>query len=377
MISTTGQKVAFIATSTAIGGMERVMADVARRLAADGVAIDIWLSPNIGEQETVAWFGARGVSARAHPAVPDIHQPRSWRSVLEFARFVSSLRVDTVNLHYGVGHISLKDVLAVRLAGRRCVVTVHAASGWGADDEPARRATRRAAALCGRVIVHSQAARAHLLAAGVSPAEIVCIPCGVEPPMRIPSQMEARAKLGAPQDAFVISAAARMVPEKGLDTLLEAMSDLRSLPTPIYLLIAGAGPDEIRLRGMGAALLGDRARFLGHLPDLSDVYAASDLFVLPSHMEGFGLVYLEAALHGVPSIGTNVGAIPEVIQDGVTGLLVPPRDSKALAAAIRSLIGDPKRIQAMGQAAKRRALADFGMDRMGEDYRRALLGQRS
>ncbi|BDI33775.1 glycoside hydrolase [Capsulimonas corticalis] len=375
MLNKNTRTVLFIATSTAVGGMERVMAGVAKRLAEDGVAVEVLLSPSGNEQEIVGWFGTRGVAARTHPAAPDVHQTLPWRQMMDFTRLAASLRVDAVNLHYGVGHISLKDVLAVRLAGRRCVATVHAAPGWGPEDRRVMRATRWASMLCDRVIAHSQATRAHLMAAGVASAKIACIPCGLEPPARTPTRAEARVKLGVCDEAFVVSAAARLVPEKGLDTLLEAVCDLRALAPPPLLLIAGAGPDDIRLRAMGARLLGDRVRFLGHVADLSEMYAASDVFALPSLMEGFGLVYLEAAQHGVPSIGTNVGAIPEVIQDGVTGALVPVGDAKALASSIRALACDPQRRQALGQAARRRVVSEFGMERMGEQYRRALFGR--
>jgi glycosyltransferase involved in cell wall biosynthesis len=120
-----------------------------------------------------------------------------------------------------------------------------------------------------------------------------------------------------------------------------------------------------------------RAIFLGRVPDTTDVYAASDLFVLPSHLEGFGLVFIEAAFHGVPSIGTNVGGVPYAIEDGKTGMLVPVKDDAAFAASIKKLWDHAALRQQMGEAARARACSEFTEARMAERYAAILTGKPS
>jgi glycosyltransferase involved in cell wall biosynthesis len=104
------------------------------------------------------------------------------------------------------------------------------------------------------------------------------------------------------------------------------------------------------------------------VPDTADLYAASDLFALPSYLEGFGLVYVEAAFHGVPSIGADMGGTREAILDGETGLLVPPGDRAALAGAIQRLRDDAVLRRRFGAAARARARARFAPARMADEY---------
>ena len=117
-----------------------------------------------------------------------------------------------------------------------------------------------------------------------------------------------------------------------------------------------------------------RAQFLGRVADTTDAYAAADLFVMPSREEGFGLVYIEAAFHGVPSIGCRVGGVPVAIHEGKTGLLIEPGDTGALSAAIQQLRCDEGLRLRMGSAARERALAEFTEATMAQRYEQVLLG---
>jgi glycosyltransferase involved in cell wall biosynthesis len=109
-------------------------------------------------------------------------------------------------------------------------------------------------------------------------------------------------------------------------------------------------------------------QFLGHVTDTGEYYAAADLFVLPSRHEPFGLVFVEAAQYGVPSIGTRVGGIPEAIEDGVTGLLVLPQNPGQLCDAIERLIQDSELRSRLGAAAQGRARQLFCEDTMVAAY---------
>ena len=153
---------------------------------------------------------------------------------------------------------------------------------------------------------------------------------------------------------------------KGLDDLIRAMP---SIPNARYVIV-GSGPMESEWRQLAAASgAGDRIVFVGEVPDadLPLYYAACDLFVLPANAraEAFGTVIVEALAAGRAVISTEVGTGTSWVNvDGQTGLVVPPRDPRALATAINSLLADPERRHALGQAARARALAEFTVDKM-------------
>jgi phosphatidylinositol alpha-1,6-mannosyltransferase len=141
---------------------------------------------------------------------------------------------------------------------------------------------------------------------------------------------------------------------KGVDTVLEALPRIRGqFPNVVYRVV-GDGTDRPRLEALSQHLgVTDCVRFLGRVGEerLHREYAASDLYVMPSPSEGFGIVFIEAASHRKPSVGARGGGTPEVIRDGVTGALVPPRDPAALATTILELLKSPERLRSLGDAA--------------------------
>ncbi len=152
---------------------------------------------------------------------------------------------------------------------------------------------------------------------------------------------------------------------KGLDTLIRALPRIHG-----RLRIVGIGPMEAEWRALAQETgVADRIEWLGEAPDeaLPGLYHAADLFVLPaSHpSEAFGLVQVEAMAAGLPVVCTELGTGTTYVNiDGVTGLVAPPRDPEALAAAINALIADPERRAAMGRAARERVEREFALDVM-------------
>jgi glycosyltransferase involved in cell wall biosynthesis len=112
--------------------------------------------------------------------------------------------------------------------------------------------------------------------------------------------------------------------------------------------------------------ISERVHFLGWREDAGALMAQLEIFVAPSLWEGFGLVFLEAMAQACPVIASRVSSIPEVVEDGVTGLLVPPNDAASLAEAIQSLLDDPSRAQAMGTAGRARLQTHFSEQKMIE-----------
>lgn len=174
---------------------------------------------------------------------------------------------------------------------------------------------------------------------------------------------EARARLGLPDDGPVISFVGKLVPRKGVDTLIEAMGILGRRPGGAPLLVA-AGIGEMRegLEERAAALgVADRVRFVGKVAhdEVGWWMAAGDLFVLPSLSEGLPTVVCEAMNCGRPVVATAVDGTPEIVRDGETGLLVPPGDAGALAAALARILDDPALAGRMGEAALRIGRAEY------------------
>ena len=362
-------KVLFVTTSDSIGGMGRTALDLARNFAARGWRVRSVFPHTAKSPALIEWARCQGAIAEANPAVRDIVDAHGLRDMRALRRLAAAGNPDVVNIHYGENYISLKDVIAVRLSGRRlCVVTVHHPVPWSSMNGRKRLMTRLATLLAHVVTVNSALMRDILVEAGVSAGKIRILPPGVQAPARLPDRAAARARLGLPADACVVSSLSRLVPHKGIGDLIEAAARVPDPRGKLMIAIAGEGEERAALETLAASRLSGRAVFLGHIPDTADLYAASDVFALPSHMEGFGLVYVEAAFHGVPSIGTRVGGVPDAVVDGETGLLVAPGDIVGLAATIERLRDDNALRRRLGETARARAGAELTDERMAERY---------
>ncbi|MCU1459501.1 MAG: glycosyltransferase, partial [Actinomycetia bacterium] len=167
----------------------------------------------------------------------------------------------------------------------------------------------------------------------------------------------------------VVLGLSRLVPRKGFDVLLEAAA-----PLDCDVEIGGAGRDRARLERIGRKLgFGDRLRFTGRVPDaaLPALYRSADVFAMLCRdrwggleAEGFGIVFLEAAACGVPAVAGRSGGSHEAVVDGETGFVVDPRDVDAVRAAIAGLLDDPARRDALGAAARERAVAGFAYEHL-------------
>jgi glycosyltransferase involved in cell wall biosynthesis len=170
---------------------------------------------------------------------------------------------------------------------------------------------------------------------------------------------------------------ARLVPEKDMETLLRAVDLVRREEPSFQLEIAGDGVCLPQLRALAVALnLGDHVRFLGPTRDVPALLARAQLFVLSSISEGVSLTLLEAMATGLAVVATNVGGNSEVVADGETGLLVPPRDPAGLAAAMLRLRRDPVERTRLGQAGRERVEEHFDVRRMVANYEELYLGRR-
>jgi glycosyltransferase involved in cell wall biosynthesis len=175
----------------------------------------------------------------------------------------------------------------------------------------------------------------------------------------------ARRRLGIMDEALVIGAAGRLERVKDLDTLLDAFAIVRARVPDARLVIAGGGTERLRLEQHVSELGLQRAVcFTGHCDDVRALLPAFDVFVNSSISEGVSLTILEAMASRLPVVATRVGGTPEVVEDGVTGVLVPARAPEQLAQAILQLAPQQPRASAMGEAGRKRVEAAFSIDRM-------------
>jgi glycosyltransferase involved in cell wall biosynthesis len=173
---------------------------------------------------------------------------------------------------------------------------------------------------------------------------------------------EVRAALGLAAGRRMVAAAGRLTAVKGFADLLEAAD---ALPGDVDVVLFGDGPERARLEAQRARLrTGARVHLCGERPDAAECVAAADVCVVPSRWEeAFCLAAAEPLARARPLVATRVGAIPELVRDGVTGLLVPPADPPALAAAIRRLLDAPDAAAALGLAGRAHLLSAHGWPR--------------
>jgi len=167
----------------------------------------------------------------------------------------------------------------------------------------------------------------------------------------------------------LIGTVCRMVGYKGVSTLLAAFRLVRERLPGATLVLVGDGPERCAFEAEARQLgLADAVRFLGNRDDVAAIYPLLDVFVLASYTEGTSLTLLEASACALPTVATAVGGNTEVVLDGVTGRLVPPRDASALAAAIVDIWSDGHRTRIMGAAARERVLRYYSLDHMAHEY---------
>ncbi len=209
-----------------------------------------------------------------------------------------------------------------------------------------------------RIVANSRAVQASLLAEGIEPVEVIQNGVAVESVVRAMSSQ--------PLVAF----AGRLVPEKGVDLLLEAFARVVGEHSGARLLIAGDGPERAKLALMAEQLgIASRVTFFGHLAkqEMESRFVQAWVQVVPSRWaEPFGLVAVEAMMRGTAVVASTGGGLVDIIQDGVTGFLVPANDPRALAESLSKLLRDRTRAEVMGKAGRERAKTNFNLARQCE-----------
>jgi glycosyltransferase involved in cell wall biosynthesis len=310
-------------------------------------------------------------------------------ALAELWRLFRRLKPDIVHTHNPKP--GLYGRLAARAAGVPGVVnTVHGLYA-SPEDRRSRRAVvyalERAASLCsGAELVQNPEDLEVLARLGIPRDKLVLLGNGIDlerfrPAANEDGRRRARSVLGVDVDAVVVGTVGRLVRQKGFPELFAAAERLRyTHPNIVFVVVGGSDPDKadaISSEELAAAGRRGRIVFTGSRDDMEDVYRGFDLFVLPSHREGFPRSAMEAAATALPVIATDIRGCRQVVSPGKTGLLVPLDDPLRLASAIEELVVDSALRGRMGTAARHKAEAEFDdravVSKTLEAYERVLI----
>lgn len=217
-----------------------------------------------------------------------------------------------------------------------------------------------------------------------------CALLGPECDKKARVRAEVRAEIGLSPDSVAIGCVGLLWFAKGQEFLLRALPLIERELAPrketgkqgAHLTFVGSGEDEPKLRRLSQEIgVADRVFFLGWRSDIHRILCGFDIYVQPSISEGLVLSLIEASAAGLPIVASRVGGVPEIVRDGIDGLLVPPRDVEALAAAVVELLYDPVRARQLAASARERAFTLFSAEAMAQAYKKLysdlLAGERN
>lgn len=329
------------------GGIERYVLNLGEALQARGH--QVWVSCPPGSP----------MQSRAKVPVEPIglKSRLSMQAILRTAQVLRRHRVEVLHAHYSPDYVAAG--IAAKLAKTPVrLMTRHLSTRWSP------RKVRRNLALYDHIIAVSDATRAALMEYGVPADRLTVAKMGISGSFA-PSQTreKTRNELGLTDGVFWVGSFGRLVPEKGVDVLIEALA---SLPDNFAAAIFGDGEARPSLEAQ-AQELGGRIKFFGQVSEVVDAMAAVDAIAIPSTWsEAFPQSALEAMALGQPIVASDIGGLPEQIQHERTGLLFPPRDASALAAAIRRCWEEPESARSWGLAAQCIQREEYTVERFAE-----------
>jgi phosphatidylinositol alpha-1,6-mannosyltransferase len=353
----------------AVGGMETLLYQTARRLAEPPLVV---APAGSAAGDIHVWTVQPGVAARGGYRFGWWAHPSLWYLAAWLPAAVRAARQWQPRV-VQVGHVHLAPLgwLLARRLRTPWLTYAYGQEVWRGGARMGRRPLDEA--LRGRVLRQADAVlspgsfTSGLLAEwGVRPERVVCVPYGAEP--RPPSP---------PPTGNTVLSVARLVPRKGVDTVIRALPRLPS----VQYRVVGSGPEQARLRRLAESSgVADRVTFLGRVDDgqLAEEDQRCALFALPARrtadgqLEGYGLVYFEAAAWGRAVVAGNSGGEIDAVVDGVTGVLVDGESVDQVAEAIGGLLGHPERLRRMGEASRRRVETTHNWTRAAEMVDRTL-----
>jgi glycosyltransferase involved in cell wall biosynthesis/CelD/BcsL family acetyltransferase involved in cellulose biosynthesis len=355
-------------TDFRIGGTERQFANLAKNIDRNRFELHVGCFRQMGDfLADVKESGAQ---------VQDFPLTSLWSTLAlrQQARLASYIRTNRIGIVHSYGfYPNVFAIPAARLAGAHRIVA--SIRDTGDHLTPARRRLQQwICRLADRVLVNAEAVRQRLLNDGYSTDKLTVVHNGIDLesfPIGPPDRRRL-CELGLPESAPVVAVVSRLDALKGIEYFLEAARIVGERFPEACFLIVGDGARSVgrvsyreTLESLAARLdLAGRVVFAGSRCDVPELLGGVTISVLPSLSEGLSNALLESLAAGVPVVATRVGGNPEIVQDSVTGLLVPPRDARTLAAAIVALLSDPDRAARMGAAGRRSVETRFSLQAM-------------
>jgi len=356
-------------SGSTVGGTERVVWELATRLPPTRFRVRVWLSDARGVDELADSLAARDLPV---DRVPEVDSRWDWRGMASTWSRLRRLKPDLLHVH----HVwPAADRYLSWLAGAagvpHMVVTEHVT---GQSHSPAQRALKRSelhqadavTAVCGAVV--DSLVRDY----GVERSRVRVVPNGADLPdeeQERPIARRLRDELGAGPFRPLWVCPARLESQKGQAVLIDALARVRARGLDFVAVLAGEGSLRADLeRRSREAGLGDQVRFAGQVEPVGPLLLAADACVLPSLWEGLPLAVLEALARARPVIASRVGGVPDVVEDGLTGRLVPAGDAAALAAALEDFHRRPDPPRRMGLEGAARVEAEFTWPRVVESF---------
>ncbi|MBI2821390.1 MAG: glycosyltransferase [Acidobacteria bacterium] len=356
-------------TVFAVGGTERHCVNLLGRL--DQSLFEIHLACLKRDGDFLSEIDTRRIPLSEY-RTNKLYNYNALRAQIRFASYLKTHRIQIVHT-YGF-YANVFAIPAARMAG--VPVIVASIRDTGAHLTPLQMKVQRwVCRWADCVLANAEAIRKWLLVEGYCSGKIQVIPNGIDV-SGFANQRGGRLRqeLGLPPQAPVVAVIARLIPVKGIDYFLEAAAAVAQRVQEARFLIVGDGPCKTDLERLAARLgLNGRAVFAGRRLDVPALLSEITVSVLPSISEGLPNVLLESMAAAVPVIATDVGGNAEVVEDGVTGLLVPPRDPQALARAICRLLRDPQMLSRFGERGKRRASVCFHLETRVRETERLYL----
>lgn len=348
---------------TGRGGAEKALVDLALRLDRSRFNVTVCATRTTGNYQPL--LDAAGV----HTIVMERNSRLESYKMLRLLQIMRQQPVHVLHTHL-FGANTWGRVLG-KLAG---VPVIVAHEHWSSRSSREVKIDRLLYRMTDRILVPSRASKQLVMQTEHIPARYLDVAYnGVDISLFSPSASsaaEARRELCIEPDDIVVGTVGRLSADKGgQDHLLWAANEARKQHPSVRLLVVGEGPLRHGLEELAAKLgMLDKgaAIFTGARTDVARLLSAMDIFVLPSLKEALPIAVLEAMAMQLPAVATRVGGVPEVVQDGTTGLLVPPGDREALLAALVRLIADADLRGSLGQAGQARVHAHFTVDKMVE-----------
>jgi glycosyltransferase involved in cell wall biosynthesis len=345
------------------GGAETLLADFAAGAPTAGIDLSVGYLQEVNGSPSAAALRIRGVE----PELVGVRKLLDVESAWRVRRHVARVRPDLLHTHLGAADVH--GTMAARSLRIPSVSTIHVVAPPTMHELARREAARvrlmAAARRHGsqRVIAVSEAARGAYLRAGLDQASrVVTVHNGIAARAAERSRAQLRRELGILDDAPVVAMISVLRDGKGHDIAFDAVAHLRERHPGLRLLVVGDGPARRSIEAL-AQPLGDAVVFAGFRGDVVDILAASDALLLPTRMDAFPTSLLEAASVGLPVVATAVGGIPEIVDDGRTGLLIDsPPTSAAIGRAVGRLLDDPALRRRLGSAARERFQTCFTAD---------------